>query len=135
MKDQLHRFVRGRPDTFYSDDLTPEFYASLMMHATTVIGNSTSGRVEAPSFKIPVVDIGDRQKHRERAKNVLCVKPDRASIVKGVKRAMGDAFRKTARTAKNPYDAGGASNEAEARGDAATGGYRSETPNAVAEPS
>lgn len=61
-------------------------YLSFMRHAAGVIGNSSSGIVEAPFLGIPVVNIGDRQKGRHLCKNVIQCNRDMASI--------GDAFRR-----------------------------------------
>ena len=81
-------------------------YLSAMKYAAAVVGNSSSGVVETPSFKVPAVNIGDRQKGRYIAKNVICTKDDRDSILQGIKTALSPQFAPVARSAVSPYDQG-----------------------------
>lgn len=62
-------------------------YLSLMAHADVLIGNSSSGIIEAASLQTPVVNIGDRQNARERNQNVLDVPVDKAQIAQAIVRA------------------------------------------------
>ena len=57
-------------------------YISLMKHVDAVVGNSSSGILEAPSMKIPTINIGDRQEGRIKAKSVIDCEPNRNSIKK-----------------------------------------------------
>jgi len=85
-------------------------YLGLMGVAGVMVGNSSSGIIEAPSFRLPVVNIGSRQKGRERSTNVIDVGHSRAEIVKAVKKALYDKkFREKVRKCKNPYGDGKAS--------------------------
>lgn len=79
-------------------------YLSLLKYVAVMVGNSSSGLTEAPSFRLPVVNIGDRQKGRTRAANVIDVPGDEAAIRKGIKRALSAGFRTTLRGMRNPYD-------------------------------
>ena len=81
-------------------------YLSAIKHAKFVIGNSSSGLVEAPSYKIPTINIGDRQKGRLMASSVICCEPTQASIEKAVEKALSPEFRKTAAKTLNPYGDG-----------------------------
>lgn len=82
-------------------------YLSLMKHATLMVGNSSSGIIEAPSFKLPVVNIGDRQKGRVRAKNVIDVHVcNRESISEAIKTAISEAFVESIKGVENPYGKG-----------------------------
>ena len=69
-----------------------------------VIGNSSSGILEVPSFKIPTVNIGDRQKGRIRAESVIDCNEDTESIVRAIKKARTPEFRKQCGQVKNPYE-------------------------------
>ena len=69
-----------------------------------MVGNSSSGLTEAPSFRLPVVNIGDRQRGRIRAKNVIDVPCSRDAILDGIKRAISPRFRASLRGMRNPYD-------------------------------
>ena len=81
-------------------------YLSAMSIATAVIGNSSSGVVETPTFKVPTVNIGDRQKGRYIAQNVICTTADGENIAQGIGRAVSAEFKAVADTAKSPYDMG-----------------------------
>ena len=71
-------------------------YLSAMRHADGVVGNSSSGIIEAPILGVPTVNIGDRQKGRARAASVIDCEPDRASITAALERLGSQAFRETA---------------------------------------
>jgi UDP-N-acetylglucosamine 2-epimerase len=87
-----------------------EDYLGLMKMASVLVGNSSSGIVEAQSFKLPVVNIGIRQQGRERSINVIDVSHDRDAIKKAVKKAVYDkGFRKMVSACRNPYGDGRAS--------------------------
>lgn len=79
-------------------------YLSCLKHFAVMIGNSSSGLTEAPSFRLPVVNIGDRQRGRVRAANVIDVPSSRVAILRGIKRAMSPRFRASLRGMRNPYD-------------------------------
>jgi UDP-N-acetylglucosamine 2-epimerase (non-hydrolysing)/GDP/UDP-N,N'-diacetylbacillosamine 2-epimerase (hydrolysing) len=79
-------------------------YLSCLQHFRLMIGNSSSGLVEGPSFKIPVVNIGDRQRGRVRGRNTIDVTRDDVAIRKGIERALSSRFRASLRGMKNPYD-------------------------------
>ena len=81
-------------------------YLSAIKHASFVIGNSSSGLIEVPSFKIPTINIGDRQKGRLMASSVICCKPTQADIEKAIDKALSPEFRKIASKTINPYGDG-----------------------------
>ena len=81
-------------------------YLSAMSIAAAVIGNSSSGVVETPTFKVPTVNIGDRQKGRYIAQNVICTTTEAEDILKGIQKAVSADFKAVADTAKSPYDMG-----------------------------
>jgi len=84
------------------------FY-SVMKNAHAIVGNSSSVLIEAPSFGIPTLNIGDRQKGRARGASVIDVAADHASIVKGLEKALDPDFRKTISEVSglNPYEKAG----------------------------
>ena len=85
-------------------------YLSAMKYCRAVIGNSSSGVVETPTFGKPCVNIGNRQKGRIICQNVICCETNEKSITDAVKKALGDDFYKRAEATKSPYD-GGATSE------------------------
>ena len=82
-------------------------YLSLMKMATVIIGNSSSGIIEAPSFGLPVINIGSRQEGRERAENVIDVDYDKEQIKTAIKKALDDGnFKEKVKKYKSPYGDG-----------------------------
>ena len=84
-------------------------YLNLMRHADAVIGNSSSGIVEAPYLKKPSVNIGDRQKGRLRARSIIDCAPNREAIDAAIRRATGPEFREICQQTVSLYGAGDAS--------------------------
>ncbi len=89
-------------------------YLSALKFANAVVGNSSSGLIEAPSFKVPTVNIGSRQLGRVAGSTVLHCTADSRSITIALKQALSPQFRAVCDTATNPYDQGGASDKIEA---------------------
>ncbi|MBE6044615.1 MAG: UDP-N-acetylglucosamine 2-epimerase (hydrolyzing) [Clostridium thermopalmarium] len=82
-------------------------YLSLLNVADAMIGNSSSGIIEAPSFKLPVINIGTRQEGRLRAVNVIDVGYEKEEILKGIKIALYDEeYREKLKKCINPYGDG-----------------------------
>ncbi len=81
-------------------------YWSLLRHVSLLIGNSSSGIMEAASFALPVVNVGFRQKGRERARNVLDAEPETNAIVTRIIEAMSSEFRRSLAGMTNPYGDG-----------------------------
>jgi UDP-hydrolysing UDP-N-acetyl-D-glucosamine 2-epimerase len=79
-------------------------YLSCLKYFAVMVGNSSSGLTEAPSFRLPVVNIGDRQRGRVRAANVIDVRCYRAAILRGIKQALSPRFRVSLDGTSNPYD-------------------------------
>lgn len=84
-------------------------YLSTMQYVDAVVGNSSSGIIEAPSFKVATVNIGDRQKGRIRAKSVIDCGYDKDEIVKSIKKAISKDFKESIKNVENPYGNGSAS--------------------------
>jgi UDP-hydrolysing UDP-N-acetyl-D-glucosamine 2-epimerase len=81
-------------------------YLSAMQYAALVLGNSSSGVVETPSFGVPAVNIGSRQDGRPVCCNVICCAAQPQAILPAVARALTPAFAAQAKTAQSPYDGG-----------------------------
>ncbi len=81
-------------------------YLSLMKHALAVMGNSSSGIIETPAFKIPTVNIGDRQKGRLQSESIINCMPDCVSIADALKKALGSDFQKFCESIESPYGNG-----------------------------
>lgn len=81
-------------------------YLSAVKHADLVMGNSSSAIIEVPSLHKPVINIGDRQKGRVRADNVLDVESETAEISKAIRKALSETFRQKCARVVNPYGDG-----------------------------
>lgn len=102
--EEARAFVRRSPGrAVLAASLGRERYLSLLRRAAVVVGNSSSGLLEAPSFGVPTVNVGERQRGRLRAASVLDCAGDAASIGRALSRALTPAFAARARRAVNPY--------------------------------
>lgn len=84
-------------------------YLSALRYVDAVVGNSSSGLIEAPSFRIGTINIGDRQKGRIKASSVIDCLPLRNEITKAIRRLYSTEFRESLRGVTNPYGTGGSS--------------------------
>lgn len=100
-----HRYANETPNVILKESLGSKGYLGLMRIASVVVGNSSSGIIEAPSFHVPTVNIGDRQKGRIRADSIIDVPCEEREIVRGIKKALEDRdFRQRLKGVVNPYD-------------------------------
>lgn len=84
-------------------------YLSALKYVSMVIGNSSSGLMEAPSFKIPTINIGDRQQGRIKADSVIDCLPSKEEIIKSISLGLSVEFQAKLLNVQNPYGIGGAS--------------------------
>ena len=92
-----------------------ERYLSLMKHSEFVLGNSSSGIIEAPVLHIPTVNIGDRQRGRLQAGNIINCGPDTEQIVSAIWQAQSEEFRSKFRQVKSQYGDGHAAEQIAAK--------------------
>lgn len=85
------------------DNFGAEAYHSVLSRAVAIVGNSSSGIIEAPSFRIPTVNVGIRQAGRIRAASVIDTGYERAEILTAIRRASSDEFRESLKAVVNPY--------------------------------
>lgn len=112
---KIEKFVETHPLAQKVDNFGTQAYFSLMALAAAMVGNSSSGIIEAPAFGLPVVNIGSRQTGRFRGPNVIDVGYGRAAILEGIRQAIQPDFRERLRQMPNPYDQGQASSRIVAR--------------------
>lgn len=84
-------------------------YLSAVKHADAVIGNSSSGIIEVPSFDVPTVNVGDRQKGRLAAKSVLNCQAEKSDIINSIQQAVHRTYKTADEVIDNPYGQGDAS--------------------------
>ncbi|MBD3268296.1 UDP-N-acetylglucosamine 2-epimerase (hydrolyzing) [bacterium] len=96
-KDWLYPFV----------NVTRKIFCNLLKRAIVLIGNSSSGMIDAPAYGVPVINIGKRQQGRERGENVIDVPPQKQQIKKALQKVMTDEdFIQQAQNTENPYGDG-----------------------------
>lgn len=103
---RVSRFAEGRAGARLVPALGDDVYASMLREADAIVGNSSSGIIEAASFALPAVNVGDRQRGRVRAANVIDVGPGRDEIAAGIRRALSPEFRAGLAGLQNPYGDG-----------------------------
>ncbi len=85
-------------------------YLSLLKHASVIVGNSSSGLIEAPSFRVPCVNIGTRQDERERTANVIDARYNKQDITTAINKALYDSqFLEQVQKSESPYGDGSSS--------------------------
>jgi UDP-hydrolysing UDP-N-acetyl-D-glucosamine 2-epimerase len=92
-RQALLAYADGRPNVHAFASLGQLRYLSLLRHADVVLGNSSSGLLETPSFRVPTVNVGDRQRGRLRAANVIDAEAERRAVASSLRRALDPAFR------------------------------------------
>ena len=103
--DQINAFVQKHPeDSMAVVSLGKKRYYSALKYCAAVIGNSSSGVYEAPSFHVPTLNIGDRQKGRLRGESVVDVEATLDGIMKGLERVLSDEFRTYVKTTQSPFE-------------------------------
>jgi len=95
-----------RAQTHLFVNLDAVTYWSLLRNADAIVGNSSSGIMEAASFALPAVNVGMRQQGRERARNVIDTPAETAAILSAINQALNPEFRKTLLGMANPYGDG-----------------------------
>jgi GDP/UDP-N,N'-diacetylbacillosamine 2-epimerase (hydrolysing) len=105
----VEAFVAARTNARAYTSLGQLRYLSCLRHVDGVVGNSSSGLIEAPSFRKGTIDIGDRQRGRLKADSVISCAPDRQSIARALEMLYSCTFQEKLRTVQNPYGDGGAS--------------------------
>jgi len=109
IRERIKRFLRTEPSAHAVESFGTEGYFSVLSLCTAMVGNSSSGLLEAPSFGLPVVNVGNRQRGRVRGANVIDVGYGRREIGEGIRRAADPVFRKSLQGLANPYGDGKAS--------------------------
>ncbi len=111
--EEIENYTQNDPErSMLFSSLGQLKYLSLLKHASLMVGNSSSGIIEAPSFELPVVNIGNRQKGRIRAVNVIDVPIcEKNEIETAINEAMSIGFRDSLKGLRNPYGDGNTSDK------------------------
>lgn len=106
---KINEFIKQNPNASIHGSLGQTNYLSCMMYVDAVVGNSSSGIMEAPSLKTPTINVGERQNGRIKAKSVIDCKPNHKDISDAIEKLYSNEFQKKLVKVKNPYGEGGAS--------------------------
>ncbi len=110
INQMIDEYVKKNPDKSVGfASLGQLKYLSALKYVDIIVGNSSSGLLEAPSFKIGTINIGDRQNGRIKAASIIDCLPNRKSINKAFKKIYSNKFQKLLKNVKNPYGDGCAS--------------------------
>jgi UDP-N-acetylglucosamine 2-epimerase (non-hydrolysing)/GDP/UDP-N,N'-diacetylbacillosamine 2-epimerase (hydrolysing) len=104
--ERTRALAATRPHTHIFVNLDAVTYWSLLGNAAALVGNSSSGIMEAASFALPTVNVGIRQQGRERARNIIDSPAETSAILAAIQRALRSEFRETLRGMTNPYGDG-----------------------------
>lgn len=107
----VESFVASHPNARAYTSLGQQRYLSCVAQVDGVVGNSSSGLLEVPSFKKGTVNIGDRQQGRLMASSVIDCEPDCESIRQAIATLYSDAFKPVLANTENPYGSGRASDQ------------------------
>ncbi len=100
---KLKNFAKLRKNIYYFKSLGKQKYFDTLNLCDGVMGNSSSGIIEASSFKKGTINIGERQKGRIQSKSVINCKPIKKDIAKSIKKLISKKFKKSIEKIKNPY--------------------------------
>jgi UDP-hydrolysing UDP-N-acetyl-D-glucosamine 2-epimerase len=109
IKHMIEEYVHTRSAAYVVDNLGTRGYFSMMAIASAMVGNSSSGIIEAPSFGLPVINIGSRQDGRVKSANVIDVGYEQHKILDGLNKALNPQYRLNLQEINNPYGSGEAS--------------------------
>ncbi len=104
VRQGIQQFKHAQTHVFAN--LKREDYLGLLKHSRCIVGNSSSGLLEAPTFGVPAVNLGQRQRGRLQGRNVLNAPFEHSAIVAAIHKACSDAFRRSLAGMVNPYGDG-----------------------------
>jgi UDP-hydrolysing UDP-N-acetyl-D-glucosamine 2-epimerase len=106
IRSAWEQLAARRPQTVFVESLGGYRYRGLLRLAGAMLGNSSSGLIEAACVPLPAINVGDRQAGRERGGNVLDVAGDPAAVIAALQRALDPDFRRSLRADDQPYGDG-----------------------------
>lgn len=109
--EKIKEFITKSKKVYFFNSLGTKLYLSFLKYVKAIIGNSSSGIIEAPSFGIPTVNIGNRQEGRLKPESIIQVDYSTEEIIKGINKALFNReFLNQIKDFKNPYGDGNTSN-------------------------
>ena len=108
---EIKKFVSSHKNAFFFKSLGHKKYFTLCKNVDLMIGNSSSGIIEMPSFKKATLNVGDRQRGRVKAQSIIDINNDTDKIFKSINYSYSKKFKNVLDKVKNPYDGGKTSNK------------------------
>lgn len=106
INSSIEKYVQEHPNkAFYVPSLGQQRYLSMLRYVDAMVGNSSSGIIEAPSMKTPTINIGSRQSGRQKASSVIDVQMKQEEILDAIQLLYSPEFQKKVQQSKNPYQA------------------------------
>ena len=104
--NKISEFVAKSKTAMYIKSFGDPWYYAALQYSCAMVGNSSSGIIDAPSFRLPVVNIGNRQAGRVKGRNVIDVPFEQKAIVSAICLAMTENFKSSLKDETNPYGNG-----------------------------
>jgi len=101
--DLIDEYVKNNPSTIAFNSMGALKYLSALQYVDGAVGNSSSGIIEVPSFKIGTVNIGDRQKGRIEAKSIINCAPTKKDILEAINKLYSNEFKNDLKNIQSPY--------------------------------
>jgi len=105
--EKIKHFISTRNNCKLYDSLGQTNYFSLLKIVDVMIGNSSSGLIEAPIFNVPVINIGLRQSGRSKGPSIIDCDDSSESIIQAVKKGLNPSFKSSLKPEMSPYGIGG----------------------------
>ncbi len=102
----IKQWTKKQPNVYFIESLGSQKYLSVMKIADLVLGNSSSGIIEAPVFGVPTINIGQRQDGRLKASSIIDCGETQAEIAQAIKKALSEDFKQKAKQTTSLYGAG-----------------------------
>ena len=103
INNEVKKFVKNNINSIFIKNFGKKGYLSVMKHSSCILGNSSSGILEAPIYKVPTINVGNRQSGRELSKSIINVSYDKKKIIKAINLSKSQAFKNNLKNSKSVY--------------------------------
>lgn len=109
--EKIKKYADSHENCRCFTSLNSETYAAVLSHSSALLGNSSSGIVEAPALGVPTINVGDRQRGRLLANSIISCSPDKDEISTAIARLKSCEFKENMKNITNPYGDGNVSDK------------------------
>ena len=103
INNEVKKFVKNNINSIFIKNFGKKGYLSVMKHSSCILGNSSSGILEAPIYKVPTINVGNRQSGRELSKSIINVSYDKKKIIKAINLSKSQAFKNNLKNLNSVY--------------------------------